>query len=382
MGDKQHTQATQDAAMALVVAASAAGTEDTPSIPSGMTDAGVLQQQTPVPTTIVAPDVPPLVDSDAQIMTKTGKKPDGRSANRKGPPKDLHSRIEAASARRKRERRLEFCVKMCIQKGWGYRKAVGRRELAGYIDKKEMMSLKRRLQKAKHEAAHGDSMSAKEKTDGRFLLCTEDEQDVTSWLTMCNRIQMNVSIADFKRAVLKTLTVRHANESQPGFPEEKKVLSKNAQRVLQNNVVSSRFVDHFKTRHPEVIIGGWAKTDKLASAPMPEEWSPNHGMLNASNGSGGNATSAAATASSSASGGPPPLVAHNDNAPPGMPLNHIGHQHPHHHHASQHQLMQPQTPQPMQVHPHAAQAHHGLSQQQQQQHMQHQMQQHHMQHQM
>lgn len=161
-------------------------------MPSTLPDASVLQQQTPVPTSIVTPsDVPPLVDADGSIKNSS-KKPDGRSANRKGPPKDLHSRIEAASARRKRERRLEYCVKMCIQKGWGYRKAVGRRELQGFIDKKEMMSLKRRLQKAKHEAAHGDSMSAKEKTDGRFLLCTEDEQDVTSWLTMCNRIQMNV----------------------------------------------------------------------------------------------------------------------------------------------------------------------------------------------
>lgn len=80
-----------------------------------------------------------------------------------------------------------------------------------------------------------------------------------------------MSISDFKRAVLKTLTVRHENESQPGFPDEKKVLSKNALRVLENNVVSSRFVDHFKTRHPEVVIGGWAKTDKLGAVSISDE---------------------------------------------------------------------------------------------------------------
>lgn len=269
-GVNPHPLAAQNAALALVQSAAAhVGDGQPPHAAHAQVlvhDTGAPQLP-PVSAGPVTPQSLAMVAGARGVLGKQ-KKPDGRSANRKGPPKDLHSRIEAAAARKKREERLEYCVKMCIAKGWGYRKAVSRRELKDYIDKKEMMSLKRRLARAKQLQASGEPLSAKERTDGRFLLCVDDENDIKSWLVMCNRVGMNVSITDFKKAVLKTLQARHQMESQEGYAEEKKVLSKNAHRVLEHNAVSSRFVDHFKTRHPEVSIGGWTKAEKHTSIPV------------------------------------------------------------------------------------------------------------------
>lgn len=78
---------------------------------------------------------------------------------------------------------------------------------------------------------------------------------------MCNLIDMPVSDEMVTKATLKTLEARFEAECKPDFTGPKTMLARQIS-ALEAQSVSARFLECFKSRHPDILVGKDSK-DKM-----------------------------------------------------------------------------------------------------------------------